>query len=55
MLSTVCLCKYEAPNGHAFLLCIHSQDREDQYYWVLKEMQKVWPGLPHVYMWDYSR
>ncbi|KAF5833287.1 tRNA synthetases class I, catalytic domain-containing protein [Dunaliella salina] len=31
------------------------KDREDQYYWVLKEMQKVWPGLPHVHMWDYSR
>lgn len=32
-----------------------AQDREDQYYWVLREMQKVWPGLPHVNMWDYSR
>eukprot|EP00195_Chlamydomonas_chlamydogama_P010601 CAMPEP_0202902822 /NCGR_PEP_ID=MMETSP1392-20130828/17067_1 /ASSEMBLY_ACC=CAM_ASM_000868 /TAXON_ID=225041 /ORGANISM="Chlamydomonas chlamydogama, Strain SAG 11-48b" /LENGTH=734 /DNA_ID=CAMNT_0049589629 /DNA_START=191 /DNA_END=2395 /DNA_ORIENTATION=- len=31
------------------------KDREEQYYWVLKEMQKVWPGLPNVHIWDYSR
>eukprot|EP00775_Hariotina_reticulata_P007441 gene7441-7651_t len=31
------------------------KDREAQYYWILKEQQKVWPGLPHVHMWDYSR
>jgi glutamyl-tRNA synthetase len=31
------------------------QDREEQYYWVLAAMQKVWPGLPNVRVWDYSR
>ena len=31
------------------------KDREDQYYWVLKAQQKVWPGLPDVHIWDYSR
>lgn len=31
------------------------RDREAQYYWVLKEQQKVWPGLPHVNIWDYAR
>uniref|UniRef100_A0A7S0WYI8 glutamate--tRNA ligase n=1 Tax=Chlamydomonas leiostraca TaxID=1034604 RepID=A0A7S0WYI8_9CHLO len=31
------------------------KDREEQYYWVLKTMQKLWPGLPNVHIWDYSR
>ncbi|GFH06937.1 putative glutamate--tRNA ligase, cytoplasmic, partial [Haematococcus lacustris] len=31
------------------------KDREEQYYWVLKATQAVWPGLPHVNIWDYSR
>jgi hypothetical protein len=37
------------------LCCSEYKDREAQYYWILKEQQKVWPGLPHVHMWDYSR
>lgn len=31
------------------------QDREEQYYWILKQIQKVWPNLPNVHIWDYSR
>ena len=31
------------------------KDREDQFYWVLKAQQSVWPGLPWVNIWDYSR
>ena len=31
------------------------KDREPQYYWILAAEQKVWPGLPNVHMWDYSR
>lgn len=31
------------------------KDREDQFYWVLKAQQAVWPGLPWVHIWDYSR
>lgn len=31
------------------------KDREDQFYWVLKAQQSVWPGLPWVHIWDYSR
>ncbi|GLC51783.1 hypothetical protein PLESTB_000547800 [Pleodorina starrii] len=31
------------------------RDREEQYYWILTAYQKVWPGLPHVHIWDYSR
>ncbi|EIE22615.1 glutamyl-tRNA synthetase, putative [Coccomyxa subellipsoidea C-169] len=31
------------------------KDREAQFYWVLKAQQKVWPGLPDVQIWDYSR
>jgi glutamyl-tRNA synthetase len=34
---------------------LYTQDREEQYYWVLKAQQKVWPGLPDVHIWDYSR
>ncbi|MEW5307513.1 MAG: hypothetical protein WDW36_009902 [Sanguina aurantia] len=30
------------------------KDREEQFYWVLKVMQQLWPGLPHVHVWDYS-
>ncbi len=28
---------------------------QDQFYWVLKAQQEVWPGLPWVHIWDYSR
>lgn len=28
---------------------------QDQFYWVLKAQQDVWPGLPWVHIWDYSR
>jgi hypothetical protein len=31
------------------------KDREAQFYMILKEMQAVWPGLPNVHIWDYSR
>eukprot|EP00878_Enallax_costatus_P010415 GHUV01010871.1.p1 GENE.GHUV01010871.1~~GHUV01010871.1.p1 ORF type:complete len:501 (+),score=123.71 GHUV01010871.1:69-1571(+) len=31
------------------------KDREAQYYWILEQQQKVWPGLPKVHIWDYSR
>jgi hypothetical protein len=31
------------------------KDREPQYYWILEQQQKLWPGLPHVQIWDYSR
>ncbi|BDA45805.1 Glutamate-tRNA ligase, cytoplasmic [Coccomyxa sp. Obi] len=31
------------------------KDREAQFYWVLKAQQQVWPGLPDVQIWDYSR
>ncbi|KXZ44656.1 hypothetical protein GPECTOR_64g150 [Gonium pectorale] len=31
------------------------RDREEQYYWILSAYHKVWPGLPHVHIWDYSR
>ena len=31
------------------------KDREAQFYWMLKLEQEVWPGLPHVNIWDYSR
>ncbi|KAL0031306.1 hypothetical protein WJX79_002120 [Trebouxia sp. C0005] len=31
------------------------KDREDQFYWVLRAQQEVWPGLPSVHIWDYSR
>eukprot|EP00798_Chlamydomonas_sp_ICE-L_P023367 gene23367-30628_t len=31
------------------------KDREEQFYWILKTVQKVWPGLPEVHIWDYSR
>ena len=31
------------------------KDREDQFYWVLKAQQAVWPGLSWVHIWDYSR
>ncbi|KAL3146233.1 hypothetical protein ABBQ32_002935 [Trebouxia sp. C0010 RCD-2024] len=31
------------------------KDREDQFYWVLRAQQQVWPGLPWVHIWDYSR
>ncbi|GAX82872.1 hypothetical protein CEUSTIGMA_g10298.t1 [Chlamydomonas eustigma] len=31
------------------------KDREEQFYWILKAQQKVWPGLPDVHIWDYSR
>jgi glutamyl-tRNA synthetase len=31
------------------------KDREAQYYWILEQQQKVWPGLPNVHIWDYSR
>ena len=29
--------------------------REAQYYWILEQQQKLWPGLPKVHIWDYSR
>ena len=28
---------------------------QEQFYWVLKAQQDVWPGLPWVHIWDYSR
>ena len=28
---------------------------QDQFYWVLRAQQDVWPGLPWVHIWDYSR
>lgn len=31
------------------------KDREPQYYWILDQQSKVWPGLPKVHIWDYSR
>lgn len=31
------------------------KDREPQYYWILEQQQKQWPGLPNVHIWDYSR
>ena len=31
------------------------KDREAQYYWILDQQRKLWPGLPHVHIWDYSR
>ena len=31
------------------------KDREAQFYWMLKLQQEVWPGLPDVVIWDYSR
>ena len=31
------------------------KDREAQFYWMLKLQQQVWPSLPHVHIWDYSR
>ncbi|KAG2484195.1 hypothetical protein HYH03_017007 [Edaphochlamys debaryana] len=31
------------------------KDREEQYYWILSAYQKLWPGLPNVHIWDYSR
>ncbi|GFR43005.1 hypothetical protein Agub_g4005 [Astrephomene gubernaculifera] len=31
------------------------RDREEQYYWILSAYQKIWPGLPNVHIWDYSR
>lgn len=31
------------------------KDREAQFYAILALHQKVWPGLPHVHMWDYAR
>ena len=52
-----CACPYvDAVEGvtHA-LRTSEYKDREAQYYWVLKAMQRVWPGLPNVHIWDYSR
>ena len=31
------------------------RDREEQFYWVLRAQQDVWPELPWVHIWDYSR
>eukprot|EP00877_Chromochloris_zofingiensis_P010541 jgi/Chrzof1/5740/Cz16g14040.t1_GTS2[v5.2] len=31
------------------------RDRAAQYSWILAAQQKVWPGLPNVNIWDYSR
>ena len=31
------------------------QDREEQFYWILKAQQQIWPGLAHVHIWDYAR
>eukprot|EP00803_Ostreobium_quekettii_P001629 evm.model.scf_402.2 EVM.evm.TU.scf_402.2 scf_402:7076-15125(+) len=31
------------------------KDREAQYQWILKEMQEVWPQLPNVTIWEFSR
>ncbi len=31
------------------------RDREAQYYWILEAQRRVWPGLAHVHVWDYSR
>ena len=28
---------------------------QEQYYRILKMCQEVWPGLPEVHLWDYSR
>lgn len=30
-------------------------DREPQFYWILKRLQQVWPGLPDVEIEDFSR
>lgn len=30
-------------------------DREPQFYWILKRLQKVWPNLPDVELEDFSR
>mmetsp|Transcript_4615 Transcript_4615/g.13253 ORF Transcript_4615/g.13253 Transcript_4615/m.13253 type:complete len:1008 (+) Transcript_4615:196-3219(+) len=30
-------------------------DREPQFYWILKRLQRVWPDLPHVEIEDFSR
>ena len=34
---------------------VHCHWLQDQYYWILKAEQEVWPGLPHVWLWDFSR
>ncbi|KAK9829157.1 hypothetical protein WJX72_004236 [[Myrmecia] bisecta] len=31
------------------------KDREEQYKWVLRAQQEVWPGLPWVHIWEFSR
>lgn len=31
------------------------KDREEQFYRVLDLQRSVWPGLPHVHVWDYAR
>jgi len=28
---------------------------QDQFYWVLRTQQEVWPGLPWVHIWDYTK
>ena len=34
---------------------VHCHWLQDQYYWILKSEQEVWPGLPQVWLWDFSR
>ena len=36
-------------------LTTHFSLLQEQFYWVLKVQQDVWPGLPMVHIWDYSR
>jgi len=31
------------------------KDREEQFYRILDLQRSVWPGLPHVHVWDYAR
>ena len=39
----------------AATLNAHCDWLQDQYYWILKAEQEVWPGLPQVWLWDFSR
>ena len=46
--------KHMMPPGTA-TINVHCHWLQDQYYWILKAEQEVWPGLPQVWLWDFSR